>query len=326
MTTNYYEAIVLSRPGESGLIPYVGALWAIEQAGILSGINGIACPSTTSFVSVLLISGFKINEIIEILISLPELLLSPIPFKNLVNMGEPIDELKRKIMEILSRAYTVFPTLKQFQEKSKIIVGVGFNLQRQKVEYLHAETHPNMSIIDFICISLSTPGIYKPYKIGEEYWIDGSIIDPFPIQSLEVQSGRILGISTSQSLISMHANEPIGQIKNIIQALFESFRSSSVDDYPNLIERMSNCENVLPQLINVIIDCDDALSKSGNNFSISNQNINNRVKEEFVRKLQCGWNAFVIKHKEVKDLNGEDEDSENENNQNNNNNEPEDQE
>jgi len=289
MSVNY-RAVAFSRPGESGLIPYIGALWAAENANALSQISAWISPSTTSFISLLIISGYKCIEIMAILIAIPELLSAPIPFKNPISIGNTIDDLKRKFNEILIKKYNTIPTLKQLQDNYEIIiVGVGFTLEKQEIEYIHASTYPNMNILDFLCISFSTPGIYKPYKFGDNYWVDGSIIDSYPIGSIDLESGKILGISTAQSAISMRANDPLSQIKNIMRSLFEASRFSNITTYSNLT--------------NIIIPIDDitVYESSTRNHPFPSA-LNQQLGNEVTGKLKCGWEAFTKKHSTSPDI------------------------
>jgi hypothetical protein len=214
------RVIICSKPGESGVIPYLGAIWALENNLILSHIKVWIIPSVTSIIAILIICGFKCVEITAILINNPELLISPIPFKDPTNFGLSLDNVKSKINRLILSKLNTVPTLKEIKNNYGItIIGVGFSLQKQKMEYLHYNTHPNITILDLICISLSTPGIYLPYLIENTHWIDGSLIDPFPIESISVDC-KIIAITTSQTLLPLQ-----NYTENISRSLFEYKRS-----------------------------------------------------------------------------------------------------
>ena len=50
-----YSVIAFCRPGETGLLSILGALWAAEDNGLLSEIVAWICPSTTSLIAIMLI-------------------------------------------------------------------------------------------------------------------------------------------------------------------------------------------------------------------------------------------------------------------------------
>jgi predicted acylesterase/phospholipase RssA len=138
-----------------------------------------------------------------------------------------------KIIEKLGN----IPTLEELYLRTKVVfVGIGFCLARREVEYIHKETYSSMSILDVICISLSTPGIYHPLKIDGNLWIDGSIVEPFSPNSIELESGRILAITTKRKKVLFTNRDPIGQNVNLIRSVFESMRQVTALNNMILVE------------------------------------------------------------------------------------------
>src|SRR5579872_2010729 len=194
------KAVIFSRPGESGLIPYIGALWAAEHIKYTDNVNVWICPSTTAFITVMKICGYSCLDIMMSLTNIPQLALYPIPFKNPINIGSSMDEIKGVISKLVTDSVLSenkhIPSLQELYEMTGItLVGIGFSLQRQEIENIHRESYPKMTLVDFICISLSVPGIYRPYQVGQDLWIDGSIMEPFSPNSIELESGKVLVIT-----------------------------------------------------------------------------------------------------------------------------------
>lgn len=272
-----YNVIAFSRPGESGLIPLIGALWAGENKNITNKINAWISPSTSSFISVLTICGYKCIEIIEFLILNPEISTISSPFKNPLNVGKDIEKLKCLFEKIILKKFDNIPTLKYlFDTYNTTLVGVGYTLEKQEVEYLHAFTYPNMNILDFLCISYSMVGNYKPYKLGNNFWIDGSIIDPFPISSIEIGDGKILGISTNKNKIPITAKDPIGKVKDLTKAIFESIKMNGIYKKENMTM--------------VTIDQEES-KKDENILQLPNFECN-----KVSKALKCGWTSFILVH------------------------------
>ncbi len=284
MSLNNYRAVAFSNPGEHGIIPLIGALWAAESNGFLTEITAWICPSTTSLLAIMSVCGYKWIEIMAILDSSPEMMVPHIPFKNPTILGNDISALKIKFTEIIKNKLKNIPTLKQFQEKYETtLVTIGFSLEQQENEFIHADTHPDMNLVDFLCISFSTPGIYKPY---ENYWLDGSINDPFPVDSIQLETGKILGIHNCQSMIKLKADDPLTQVKNVMRCFNESKRFSSIRDLPNLV--------------NIIILTDDiSIYEKSEIPTPFNDRLVIKLGDEIVGKLKCGWHDFMTIHFDV---------------------------
>jgi hypothetical protein len=279
-----YRAITFCRPGEAGIVPLVGALWAAENNGLLSEVVAWICPSTTSLISIMSICGYKCIEIMAILSGVPELLLPPIPFKNPVSLGNSIDSLKNKFYELIKNKLNKIPTLQELQDDYEtIVVTVGFTLEKQETEYINASTYPEMSLVDFLCISFSTPGIFRPYKYEHNNWIDGSIIECFPVGSIDLDKGKILGLSTSQNIVTIGAKDPLNQVKNIMRSAYEATRFSNIKDYPNLT--------------NVILPVDDfSIYETSDIPTPFTNRILLQLGDTITGKLKCGWIEFMKIH------------------------------
>jgi hypothetical protein len=279
-----YNAVVFSRPGEESITPIIGALWAAENDGLLSEVVAWVCPSTTSLITIMYICGYKCIEIIAILNTVPELLTSYIAFKNLTNLGIDITELKNKFTEIIRAKLITIPTLKQFYDEYGIsIITVGMNLEKQMNEYINSETYPNITLVDFLCISFSTPGIYKPYRCENVNWIDGSIIEAFPIESIDLECGLILAISNSQKIVSLRSNDPLTQVKNFIRCLNEASRFSNIKEYSNVKY--------------IIIVVEELLIPEENDTPFSKR-LSLQFGNDIINKLYCGWMEFKKTHYE----------------------------
>jgi predicted acylesterase/phospholipase RssA len=77
-----------------------------------------------------------------------------------------------------------------FIELSKKL-GVNLYISTTKINYdnedlssinkiFSLENTPDVCIVDAVCASISVPFAFKPYKIGDEYYVDGILSDNFP--------------------------------------------------------------------------------------------------------------------------------------------------
>jgi hypothetical protein len=256
-----FDGVIFSRPGESGLVPYVGALWAAEDEKSIDTCKVWISPSTTSIVAIMKILDYSCIDILALLFKLPQLATSPTPFKNPLNLGIENTTLKDIISDRITSKVGSIPTLKElYENRGVVFVGIGFSLSKQEIEYIHKETYPNMSLLDVICISLSTPGIYKPYRVGEDLWVDGSIVEPFSPHSIEMDCGHILAINTKSNRIIYHNRDPLNQVKDMMRTIFEAQRQMAIP------EKLSNNISVIS------IDC------SSSDYSL---------------QLRSGWETYT---------------------------------
>lgn len=278
-----YSAILLSRPGETGLLQMLGALWAAEDNGMLSEVIAWVCPANTALIAIMLICGYKCVEIMAILNGIPELVLSTLPFIN-SNSENSIDDLKAKFREIIFNKIGKILTLHQLRETyGNTIVTLGFTLETQHVEYINADTYPNMNLVDFLCISFSVPGIYKSYKYDNKNWLDASIIEPYPIQSIELEDGKILGLINAQLPIVITSMNPLTRFKNIMRLTYEASRINNIPILPNLTTLILPVDNVS------IYEHYDITNPFEKILAL-------KVSDEVLGKLRCGWVEFMKSH------------------------------
>ena len=72
MPSNDFSAVLFSRVGDIGLIPFIGALWASEETNILDNVRVWIAPSTTSFVAVMKFLGFTSFETMMFIYEFPK--------------------------------------------------------------------------------------------------------------------------------------------------------------------------------------------------------------------------------------------------------------
>lgn len=229
-----FEGIIFSRPGESGIIPYIGSIWAAEGEKNIDNCKVWVSPSTSILISIFKIIGYSCLDILAFLSEVPQLANSPTPFKNQLNLGSDINSVREFLSNKIRSKIGLIPTLEELHRiKNVVLVGIGFSLSKQEIEYIHMETYPNMSVLDLICISLSTPGIYKPYKLNSDLWIDGSIIEPFSLSSIELPDALILAITCKPSKIIYNNKDPLNQVKDMIRTVFENVSDNYTSNITN---------------------------------------------------------------------------------------------
>jgi predicted acylesterase/phospholipase RssA len=193
-----FNNLSLSSGGMNGLI-ILGALNFLHNINKLDNIkNYIGC-SIGSLLSLLLVIGLIPFEINQLVIDIKnEKDFSHFDIQNLLsNFGVySHNKLKDIISSMIMTKLDFIPTMKELYEiTEKTFTCVVFNYTKYNIEYATHLTHPNVSCVDIVSASCCIPLIFDPVKINEDLYIDGGVLDPFPINYCKKTfQGNTLGL------------------------------------------------------------------------------------------------------------------------------------
>lgn len=194
---NQKQTLVLSGGGALGFA-HIGIIKALEEKEIL--YNEIIGTSMGAIVGSFLSVGYTYKQIIEIIEELNYKKLLKI---NVLHLNSLIDQknirkfLTEKIGEI---------TFNQTQIELKII---ATNLETGKSKIFDKTT--NVKIVDAICASLAIPGIFKPYPIENQIYIDGFLSSNLPFEFSTNKKILAIDINT-EKYIQSHKHKFAPQI------------------------------------------------------------------------------------------------------------------
>lgn len=98
-------------------------------------------------------------------------------------------------------------TFKELYDKTKKkIIICGTNVNKCCAEYFSVDTYPDKKVIEALHISVSVPGVIEPFKIKKnveniektEFWVDGGLMDNYPIQLFSNRLDDVVGIYMSE--------------------------------------------------------------------------------------------------------------------------------
>jgi NTE family protein len=173
----FKTGLVLSGGGTRGFA-HIGALQALEEAGVK--VDVISGTSVGSIVGALYADGYSPPEMLDLFRKNRVIQLSRLTLfrKGMLSLSG----LKKKINRYI-RAKT-------FEELKKPLYVTVTNLHRGEVEYVHAGP-----LAEKIVASATIPILYAPVVINQEYYVDGAVIDNFPVKPIRAQCERIIGIN-----------------------------------------------------------------------------------------------------------------------------------
>ena len=177
----YGIGFVLSGGGARGFA-HLGFIEALNEEGIFPDI--ISATSAGALVGVLYADGYKPREILDMLNTGHRLdyMRPAIPREGLLQMNGIIKILKANL-----RSHTF--------EELKIPMSVtATDINNGKVVYFSEG-----ELLNTVVASSSIPVLFQPVKIGNFYFVDGGVLDNFPVRPLEGKCSFLAGSFVNQA-------------------------------------------------------------------------------------------------------------------------------
>ncbi len=214
----YETGLILSGGGAKGFA-HAGMLKALNEADIHPGI--LSCVSAGAIVGAFYAEGYRPDEIYEIF-------SDGSSFFDYVKITMPKTGLFRTVglKENLSKHLKS----EKFEDLKLPMYVAAVNLNKGKVVYFNKG-----SLLDKIQASAAIPVLFEPVEIDGDVYIDGGLLDNFPLEPIKDQCRKLIGISLN----------PIAEEKdfnNLIRIAERTFRLSASSDIGH---KMSHCDIVI---------------------------------------------------------------------------------
>lgn len=225
----YSPTVLVLGPGGFKGFVYLGSILRLRECGLLDKINHFVGVSIGAIISSLLVSGVTIEKIIVEGIGVD--LISSFIDKD-VKVGDVITHLglidhslmREKLGKIFIECFRTIPTLDElFRLTNKKLTVVTSNISRREVQYINYENSPHLSVVDAVMMSSNIPLIFQCLEINGDFFADGAIGNPFPLDYVDDGHTQILGVivkSIFNDKIDVH------KLSGIVQYLFRSFNFS----------------------------------------------------------------------------------------------------
>jgi predicted acylesterase/phospholipase RssA len=189
-------AIIIGPGGLKGFI-YLGAMRILEEYGWLENVTSYLGVSVGSVISMLLICGYNIEEIIKIanrknftgdIINAVARLLnlnSLVPDKGIINL------LEEKMVEKFNKSLT----LKELYDMTHMdFTTVARNADTGNIIYFNYKTHPNVNVVLAVAASIGIPGAIPLTEYDDDILVDGAVGDPYPTRYYAGTNHKVLGL------------------------------------------------------------------------------------------------------------------------------------
>jgi NTE family protein len=213
MPAKYKTGIVLSGGGSRGF-SHLGVLQALNEADIYPAV--ISGTSAGAIAGAFYADGYKPLEILKILAGSKR--------SDYLSFVVPKDSLME--MTGLFRILDKYLTAKKFEDLKIPLIVAATDLNNGRTTYFS-----NGELINVIIASSSIPVLFKPIIINNIEYLDGGIMDNFPVSPL---------IKKCEFIIGSHAN-PIGyteKLSSMLAIAERSFYLSVASDIINKINKL----------------------------------------------------------------------------------------
>jgi NTE family protein len=285
---NEYNGIVISGGGTNAFC-LLGCIKYCLEYNIfnMDNINTFIGTSAGSYISTMLVLGFKFEDIINIYIyDITPKLNETLNFNN-IDINERISEKSLYNNKILIESFeTVFIKYKEGQIPSlldvknyygKELVYCVFNVSKGKLEYLNYTNSPNLLVTQACAMSSCIPIMFNPIEYNKCFYIDSGIQCNYPIEKTnDYLDKKFIGFNLKflSNYIKM----------NVTEFAFYFLMESARKYQDEIIKKSPNCDTY-----NVKIVYDDD-RESSSTLLLINKNIINKL-------IDKGYNNMSLKNK-----------------------------
>jgi predicted acylesterase/phospholipase RssA len=216
-------------PASMGIFAMIGSLKALESR--LVNVKEISGSSAGSILALFLALGMSVDEILEISLSLnvPEFVKLRIgSFFNKFGFVD-LEPIREKLVSICR----CDPT---FEELDAKIYVSAYCLNTSTTEYFSKDTHPNMKVIDAVCMSMAIPLIFSCGKYDGKTYVDGGTQEQCPmVPFLDKKPHEVTCIILKMDRVYQ---EEISNPRQYVEALIRSSLTNRIDysKYTKLVE------------------------------------------------------------------------------------------
>lgn len=193
-----FNTIILSGGGSKGFA-MLGALQYMYDRGYMDHVLNFAGTSIGGIIAYLLIIGMTPIEIVVYLCKhkitdrLKHFnLVAMLQRQGAINFSIISDALEKLTIEKVGYLLTMKDIPKRFNKK---LVVTTYNLTENKVEYLSDENYPDLPCLTALKMTASIPFIFEEVKYFNKYYIDGGILENFPIEYFDKDNNVIFGVN-----------------------------------------------------------------------------------------------------------------------------------
>jgi predicted acylesterase/phospholipase RssA len=223
-----YDTLVVSGGAING-ISILGGLQYLKDNNMINSIKTYVGTSVGVIICYLLIIGYTPIEIIVYLCTNNHI-FEKMKFFDLVNAarGEGAttfihisEQLEKMTIEKIGRLLTLKDIEQNYKKK---LICITYNITKNSIEYLTHETNPDLPCLIAIRMSCNLPLVFESFKYENNFYIDGGVVNNFPIDVGEKEGEKIIAIGLE--FYMMEDNPALNVLEYIYKLLYIPIQQS----------------------------------------------------------------------------------------------------
>ena len=217
------ETIIFSGGGLRG-ISYTGILKLLEEHNLRKDIKRIIGVSIGAMAALYILLGYSYEDVMDVLrnfsmkkvqdINVNTILKAPVSMG--LDSGAKFIEFYKSL--ITAKGFPVDITLKQLYDRTKSeFIGIVTCIEDYKVCYMNHENEPDIQLWKLCVMSSNVPFIYPPIEHNGKHYVDGGIIDNFPLQYIEGNEKTSLAFVIIDNISGNQMSTPINYVLSIFK-------------------------------------------------------------------------------------------------------------
>lgn len=198
ISQTWIPRVLVIGPGGVKGIKALGFLSPVEDSGILDYVDTHSGVSIGAIISLLIICGYQIREIIKEAVTLNLFKeISALDCRSIIeNRGfissEPV---RRHLTQLVINKFGNVPTLHGlYMMTGKAFIAVTLNATDEVCVMMNPFDNPDVSCVDAAMFSMNIPFVFYQLIHRGKVYVDGALANPYPVDYFDDGKTNILGI------------------------------------------------------------------------------------------------------------------------------------
>lgn len=222
--------LVLGPGGIGGLYSMIGSLKSIEER--LDLFDEISGSSAGSMLALFLGVGLSVDTILDYGLTMNiRDIVGTFKIKSLLSHFGLMST--DKCREALVQVCGCDPTFRELKKKIHV---AAYCVNRSQTMYFNRDTHPDMKVVDAVCMSISIPLVFASFPYKGDTYIDGCTMELLPLTPFLMNRPEdVFIICTDFTEVTQHE---LTSVIDYISCLFSKI-SKFRPDFPQFSQRLS---------------------------------------------------------------------------------------
>jgi predicted patatin/cPLA2 family phospholipase len=230
-----YDELIISSGGIKGAA-IIGALNLLNQNYPIEKFKYLTGCSIGSFLCLCINIGYNLDEINKLFFKINFEIFQDLKILNFIEIcglddGKKISNFLKAL--IINKNYDYNITFKELYDKTnKTLTITTVNITSGFPEYHNHLSHPDLSILLSVRMSINIPILFSPILYNNCYYVDGALLDPYPYYC--IKNTHKIGIwvfekeeynfmNNKSNLFIKNLNNSISYVNNLMKILYVNY-------------------------------------------------------------------------------------------------------